>query len=95
MKIDTIKDLEKIVKLCRKAGVDIIKIGDIEIVLDKSFKTSPRRTKAVKQDIQGVPLPGGIDEATQIFSSDIETPDELTEEQLLFGSSDPTVWAEQ
>lgn len=91
MKIESIKDLEKIIRSCRKLGVEIIKIGDIEIVLDKSFKV----TKSVairKSNIEGVPLPGGIDETTKIEVPDIATPDMPTEEQLLFGSSDPAVW---
>jgi hypothetical protein len=87
MKIENIRDLEKIIRVCRKTGVDIIKIGDIEIVLDKSFKTALRQSKALKTDIKGIELPGGIDESTKIEIPDIATPDELSDEQLMFYSA--------
>jgi hypothetical protein len=86
VKIESIKDLEKVIRVCRKTGVDIVKIGDIEIVLDKSFKTSPRRVKALKTEVKGIPLPGGIDADTKIEVPDIQT-DELTDEQLMFYSA--------
>jgi hypothetical protein len=89
VKIESIRDLEKIIRVCRKTGVDIIKIGDIEIVLDKSFKTAPRQAKARKLEVQGIPLPGGIDETTKIEVPDlIDTPDELSDEEMLFYSAE-------
>lgn len=87
MKIDTIRDLEKIIRICRKTGVDIIKIGDIEIVLGKA--TAPTR---IKRPSTTKPLPG-INEDTPIDIPDAIESDELTEDQLMFGSSDPQVWS--
>lgn len=78
MKIDTIKDLKKVIQLCRETGVDIIKVDGIELVLGSS--PTPRPVKAHNS-------------STETFSSNIgpntpiETPDSPTEEQLLFYSS--------
>ena len=92
MKLENIKDLKQVIDLCRKTGVDIIKIDNIEIVLGAKTTTpvKPKRAAAIDSYISETTksfAPGGITEDLNIPT------DGLTSEQLLFGSSDPNVWA--
>ena len=90
MTITDIKDLEAVIKLCRKQNVDIIKIDNVEIVLGKAPTATPKRRRSIIDSAQEPANsfdPGKID----ITPLNIPT-DELTDEQILFGSSDPTVW---
>lgn len=78
MKIENLKDLQKLIQLCRKLGVDAFEVGDIKMNLGPEpikYKASP------KQTVQAALAPGGITEDTKI-----ET-DVLTAEQMLFWSS--------
>lgn len=80
MTIKDIKDLEKVIKLCRKLGVDAIKVDGVEFQLGQvrdrsvSIRTQPPQYNSTF-------LSTGITEDTKI---EIE---ELTEEQLLFYSA--------
>ena len=85
MKVETIQDLKKVIDLCRKSGVDIIKVDGIEMVLGTKPETV-QRVKPVQPSTTQTYAPGGITEELRIPT------DDLTEEQLLFGSSDPSVW---
>lgn len=82
MKIDSIKDLTKLVQLCRKTGVLSIKVDGIELTLG----AEPLK-KAYKPTSYSIPSAtsntayGEIDEDTKILT------DELTPEQLLFYSA--------
>lgn len=76
MKVESLRDLDKLLVLCRKRGVQSIRVDGIEFHLGELPVTSSiKRHKAV-----------------QVENVDINTPDQLTEEQRLFGSSDPSVW---
>lgn len=77
MTISTLKDLEKLINLMRKTGVDIAKVDGIELVLGSV------PAKAVKRSN------GSIETFSSIVGPDtpIETPDELTPEQLMFYSA--------
>ena len=87
MKIDSLKELKQVIELCRKSGVDLIKIDNIELVLGNKFDAAKKpRAAALSAPVF---TPGGIDENLKI-----PVP-ELTEEQLMFGSSDPAVWSEE
>jgi len=79
MTIDNLKELQKLINLCRKAGVDIIKVDGIELVLGKE---PVKATTKVPKSILPTIAPGGITEDTQI-----EMPDDLSPEQLLFYSA--------
>jgi len=90
MQIKDIKDLEKVIKLCRKTGVDVLKIDNVEFHLGQEpvKKLSQKRgefvTESALQAPQNTYTPGGITE-------DVKIPGiELTEEQLLFYSSSST-----
>lgn len=84
MTVSTLKDLEKLVKLMRKVGIDKIKVDSIELELgdvpQKLNLKNAANNQAILEDMQY--RPGGIDQNTRI-----ETPDDLTPEQLLFYSS--------
>lgn len=85
MKVNDIKHLEQIIKMCRKNGVDIIKLDGVEFHLGSEPIKRPSVTKQLKSNIPQF-ASNGITEDTQILGSD-----GLTEEQLLFYSAqDPT-----
>jgi hypothetical protein len=93
MTVSDLKDLEKLIKLCRKTGVEVIKIDGIELVLGAEPVVRNKRTNVRKDNT--APL-GEITEDMKIPLSDLVVPtDTITEEQMLFGSSDPEVWNNQ
>lgn len=69
MKLDSLKDLEKLIKLCRRLGVDNIETNDIKLKLGtqpvKSYR--PRRIAQL----------GEISENIQIQTPDMPTPEDL------------------
>lgn len=77
MKIESLKDLKKLLTLCREQGVNIIKVDGMELVLEG--QPILKATKSIKTTTYA---PGGITAETKI-----DTPDSLTEEQLLFYSA--------
>jgi hypothetical protein len=85
MKINTLKDLEKVIKLCRKMGIAYIKTGELELQLG-AIEPKPKKIQDLSLDFPEanikVPTPT-IPTETQ---EQIET-DTLTPEQLLFYSS--------
>ncbi len=93
MNIPDIKHLQAVIKLCRKEGVEIIKIDGIELVLGKLPEKKPaHKPAAIPESISSYSL-GNIDENVQIPITELDIPtDSPTEDQLLFGSSDPSVW---
>jgi hypothetical protein len=92
MKLDTAADFDTLLKVLRKHGVEIIKIDNIEIVLGKEPQKQPSERKSRSASKSSF---GEIDENIKIPITPLTIPtDELTEEQVLFGSSDPSVWAD-
>lgn len=82
MKIDNFKDLEKLVRLMRKTGIDIAKVDGVELVLGSTPQQPIKRSNSPVETFPGVVGP----------DTPIETPDELTPEQLLMwstGGTDP------
>lgn len=88
MEIKTPKDLEKLFKLCRENGIETFKHQGIEFTVNSAYFTSKSVKKQRTATAAPVYAPGGVTEETQI-----ESIGGLTPEQLLFGSSDPSVWA--
>ncbi len=90
MKISTLKDLEKIVKFCRKQAITDIKIDGIELHIG----SLPMKAKSVRQSVQSqtptiaqyMPIITEQDKIVQEVSA-IES-DELTEDQKMFWSSE-------
>ena len=77
MKIETLKDLKKVIQLCRETGVDIIKVDGIELVLGAQPTKQTAKTKSPQEVFSSIVGP----------DTPIETPDHLTDEQLLFYSA--------
>jgi len=73
MKIDSLSDLKKLIALCRKSDIEIIKVDNIELVLrDQPVKAAKRSAKVA------------INQVTQDL---IDTPHDLSPEDLLFYSA--------
>lgn len=89
MKIESLKDLKRLVQLCRKMGIDTIEVSDLKISLGPT-PVIYKYTKASKKEITAQPLtPDGITEDTTIQT------DGLTYEQQLFYSAQPNSIEEQ
>jgi hypothetical protein len=98
MKINNIKDLQKIIALCRKSGVEAIEIDNVKLNLGPEPRKI-RRVLEVANDIpeanlkipQYNPHTGGeaaeFFDDTELETSDVIKTNELTEEQLLFYSA--------
>ena len=87
MTISNQKDLAKLIKLCRSLGVESIKVDNVEFHLGAvpTKSVSKRITKALVNDTfddLGFTDPGQVPQMESI-----ETPDELTPEQLLMWSA--------
>jgi hypothetical protein len=80
--INNIKDLDKLISLCRKRGVTSIKVAGVELVLSEQTpaKTYTRSTKTQLKEQLASPGFTGITETTKILT------DELDPETLLFYS---------
>jgi hypothetical protein len=81
MKLENLKDLEKAIKLCRKLGVETLRIDTVEIKLGDEPKTELGQQLVKGLQEANTYAPGIITEDSKIETT------ELTEEQLLFYSS--------
>jgi len=86
VKLDTLKDLKRVIKLCRSEGVDSIRIDNVEIHLAQLPVKRPTTTQQL----------GDATTFSTIYTSNnitdetiIPTFDDLTEEQKLFYSAVP------
>lgn len=90
MTISNLKDLQKLIALCRRTGVQQIRVDGIELYIgEEPVKVSRSRQSAqtVTHTEQTVLAPGGVTEKTPIaVASDWDL---LTDEQKLFYSSRP------
>lgn len=91
MKVENLKELEKLVKLCRRTGVQAIKIDGIEFALGADpqasiVKSAIDETVFPEANIR-VPKPNIAQVTDQVDKVDM--PDELTQEQLMFYSARP------
>lgn len=76
MDLPDIKQLKKIIALCQKTKVQSIEINGFKIVLsDQALEDTTKVSKTKSNEAPGIP----------------ESFDELTEEEKIFWSSDPTV----
>lgn len=85
--ITNFKDLDKVMQLCRKNGVESIKIGDIEFKIDLSAQAITKPTKTKLPSLAEMHNAINPFDPTAPISDDIRTPDQLTADQLLFYSS--------
>jgi hypothetical protein len=83
MTISSLKDLQKLMALCRKQGVKSLTVGDITFELgEQAFISTVKPSVKASSEVY---VPGAVGPDTKI-----ELPDELTPEQLLFYSADMT-----
>jgi hypothetical protein len=90
VKLADLKDLEKAIKLCRKLGVDVLKVDTVEFHLGQMPTTiQPTAKRAIKLDQvnPGMQAPGGITEDLIIPTTPGFEATGLTDEQMLFYSS--------
>lgn len=90
MKIETFKDLEKLIKLCKKTNIYNIKIDNIEINISQ-IKLNKKNldTEVFPEEIVKIPI---FKPVASSINDNPSTPDkietdELTNEQLLYYSS--------
>lgn len=75
--ITDLKELKQLVSLCRKAGIDAIEVGDIKISFGRAPMTLVKSKKAKEAN-------------TLVEDYNIDMPDILTPEQLMFYSAQTT-----
>lgn len=91
MVVNSLKELDKLIQLCRKRGIQSIKVDNIEMHLgEQKPKTTYKKDSLIKDWANNPYNPGEITIPTSIPDT-IETPDELTEEQLMFYSAQSQV----
>ena len=83
MKVNSLRELKKLIQLCQSQGVRTIEIDGIKLELTEL----PKKTVKYKQIQEPAYGTGSIEEEMQIPQMEIET-DMPTEEQMLFYSSD-------
>lgn len=82
--INNLKDLEKLLTLLNKKGVERIKLGDLELQIDLNRVLDKKPTLNIANEAPNYP-PGIITE-----DSKIPLTDSLTPEQLLYWSAGTT-----
>jgi hypothetical protein len=85
----THNELKRLLKLCRQQGVSSIRYEGVEIHLGELPQKQPKYVAKAKSK----PIDTSVFDPGPI-ASPINTPDEMTMEQMLFGSSDPSVWSQ-
>ena len=73
-----LKELAKLIALCRKQGIASIKTADLEIQFAESIPQKHRKPYAKKKSLQ--------EQVSEITQDIIENESELTPEQLMFYS---------
>jgi hypothetical protein len=93
VKVQSLKELQKLIQLCQKTGVTAIEVDGIKMNIQAFHKTASRidLNAFPEADIR-VPAYTPIqaqDTANEPIELKIDMPDELTEDQLLFYSARP------
>ena len=79
MTINNLKEIDKLLTLCRKHGVTTVKIDNVEFILDLSTNVKKTNKSVRNQELNTF---GEISEHDKI-----ETPNTLTPDELLFYSA--------
>jgi hypothetical protein len=88
MVITSLKELDKLMLLCKKRGVQSIEIDGIKFQIDITEPVKPKKVRS------SIPF-GPFDPAADINTPDqVNMPDELTADQLLMWSSNSQGTAE-
>lgn len=85
MKIESQKDLAKLIALCRKTGVQSIRVDNVEFHLGDQPFEQPKHSVMTKSSIS---LPKA--QVVTTSGPDVVESDEMTEEQLLMWSVSDT-----
>lgn len=93
--IKDLKDLKKLIQLCRVEGLDSLRLNNIELKFGPLPEKYKPKSKVIPEDTVFDPgqVPKYQQMPVQALVDKIAT-DEMTEEQALFGSSDPSVWTQ-
>ena len=90
MKIENLKELQKVISLCRRLGVEAMEVDGVKFNLGSESRTI-RKLQIVADDFSEanlkVPKPNLITQSVQETVADVIKTDGLTDEQLLFYSS--------
>lgn len=81
MKLESFQDLKRVLDLCRKAGVETIKIDNVEFTLGAAPEV-PKRSSRKSRELSSI-APGGITDQTEVLADGLPS-----YESLLFYSSD-------
>lgn len=76
MIIKDFSDLKKLISLCKKQGIEAIKVGDFELKLSQDIQFQPQRRSKRLSAAYPTLAPGGITDDTKIETDGL-TPDEL------------------
>lgn len=87
--IANLKELKAFLKLCRAEGVESVKFGNTEVFFRPGLPATVSRKAKKAMDLDALAT---TDDVKVPFPDLIDEPDELTDEQRLFGSADPSVW---
>jgi len=93
MKIDSLRDLKKLLQLCREQGVHSIKLNGMEFGLLPTIPAKSTKRNSMKELLnelapeEDIRIPQYTPVVSDGSPDTITTPDELTEEQLLNWSS--------
>jgi hypothetical protein len=98
--INNLKELQKVIQACRKLGVQAIKVDNVEFSLgplpNRKVNSQDLQNSIVKDfpeaniavpSFNGVSKESTYADETYTQQLQIDTPDELTEDQLLFYSA--------
>lgn len=78
MDLPNLKELSKLIALCRKQGVKTVRVGELELTLDEHFEKGGRVSTKKESNSSTNEAAGGNPEW-----------DRLTDEEKLFWSADP------
>lgn len=86
MKIENLKDLQKLIQLCQKLGVKSLNIGEVSLSLGDIPVKQAKTPKVATRRIYGPS--GAVDVPTDLLPAEqIDTPDSLSDEELLYYSA--------
>ncbi len=89
MTINNLKDLEKLIKLCRKTGVQAITVDGISLQLGSLPVKASTSQSFMDMQLPTITIPQ-VNENTPITPPEPIKSDAPTEEELLFWSADST-----
>jgi actin-like ATPase involved in cell morphogenesis len=85
--INSLKELDKLMLLCKKRGIKAIKIDNIEFAIEDMVSSiAPKASNKLPYTAPDL-ITGSFDPGTISVNDKIDMPDELTQEQLLFYSA--------